>query len=163
MPRPETVDLRQFLEDVWSGMAPSAATRGSTITLSGCHQTLVSTDRELVRQVLWNLLDNAICHGDPNRAIAITTARVGSGPTPLTMVNDASTAPVDLSGAGQRLWRADQARTDVGRHVGIGLSLCQRIAHVLQGDFSLTRRGNQVVVTLKIIDLPLSEHSNNSI
>lgn len=162
VPRPETVDLRQLLEDVWSGMAPSAATRGSTINLSGCHQTLVSTDRELVRQVLWNLLDNAICHGDPNRAIAITTARVGSGPTLLTMVNDASTAPVDLSGAGQRLWRADQARTDVGRHVGIGLSLCQRIANVLQGDFSLTRRGNQVVVTLKIIDLPLPEHSDNS-
>lgn len=152
-PRPALVSLDALIEEAWAGVASAASTRGITYRCTGSVGLAIWTDPDLLRQILANLCDNAVSHGDADSEVLCTASATYPGQAVLTISNDASTAPADLSAAGQRFWRADQARTDYGRHVGIGLSLCQRMVGVLRGGLQMERRGSQVAVTLQIADL----------
>lgn len=151
--RPESVDLGALVAEVWAGMAPAAEARGITLHCTGLAGLAITTDRDLTRQILVNLCDNAVSHGDLDQAVVITASTATSGGVVLTIANEATGAPADLSSAGQRLWRGEAARTGNGRHVGIGLSLCQRFAAVLTGHLHLARQGTRVSVSLHLTDL----------
>ena len=134
-------------------MSSAASARGITYRCTGLAGRTLTSDRDLLRHVLANLCDNAISHGDAGTEVVITATVADVGGMTVTIANQASTAPADLSAAGHRLWRADRARTDAGRHIGIGLSLCHRLLRVISGSLLVERQGTQVVVALRIPDL----------
>ncbi len=146
--RPEPVVVAEVMAEAWATVATAAAARGITCRSVGLSGVSIDTDRDLLRQILVNLCDNAVSHGDAHAEVVITAA-TAAGLT-ITIANAATAAPTDLSLAGQRLWRADPARTDAGRHVGIGLSLCRRLAEVIGGALRLERAGSQVIATVQL-------------
>lgn len=105
----------------------------------------VSGDRDLLFQLVHNLIENALRHGS-----GCVELSVYSGERVRLSVSDegAGVEEADFPHLGERFWRADKARSSDGS--GLGLSLCQAIveAHGGQLSFVLDRPGFRVCVDL---------------
>jgi two-component system sensor histidine kinase QseC len=144
----DDVDVRQVLDECWAPLAGRAAERGLTVTWA-VDEGRLRTDREKLRLVLRNLLDNAVTYADANGWVRVGAERVG-GRTTLRIVNSGSHLSQDEAGrVFDRFWRGDVARSDTGTHCGLGLTLCKRIADVLKGSLSVrSERGGEFAIEL---------------
>ena len=67
----------------------------------------------------------------------------------LCITNPAANAPPELAErCFDAFWRADSARTTTGRHAGLGLALCQRIAQQLGARIDARLTDGRFSVTL---------------
>ena len=85
-------------------------------------------DRELLVQMIANLLDNALRHTQAGVRVELTGRRTANGVS-LTVADDGpGVAPDELKAIFQRFYRADAARTLPG--TGLGVSLVAAIAEL---------------------------------
>lgn len=144
------VELKSSFQDWWGPFVDSAAAKQLTVTWNIDDCARVETDPEFLRVVVSNLFDNAVSYTQPGGTILVQATN-----EVITIGNDV----VDLSPElAQRVfepfWRSKESREDVGVHAGLGLSLCQKIIHILGGriDVALTDPGNVFEVTLRFAD-----------
>ncbi len=101
----------------------------------------VPGSRDQLRQLLGNLVDNALKYTPPQGAVTISARREpekNSGPGLIALhVSDTGIglAPQDLPHVFERFWRADRARGAGGN--GLGLAICARIAQTHGGTLSV--------------------------
>jgi len=131
----EIVDLGAFLADCWAPFGARAAERQLTVEWNLADDLTISTDREKLRLVIYNLLDNAVTHVNAGGHLIISAGSDGSGEPVLVEVRNTGCPmpPADAERVFERFWRGDQARRDSGGHCGLGLSLCKRIVTLLDG------------------------------
>lgn len=118
----------------------------------------LQSDRDQLRIVLLNLMDNAVSYCNPGGEIAIA-ARQEHGWVEVTLRNPAAIDPDRVSHVFDRFWRADAARTNSGVHCGLGLSLCQKIVQLLGGSISVQTPDPdifQILLRLPATNSPLS-------
>ncbi|MDB5289134.1 MAG: senX3, partial [Phycisphaerales bacterium] len=133
----ESVDVEKLLQECWSDYAPVAAGRGLKIEWDTSAMQ-ANTDRDKLRVVFNNLLDNAVSYADAGGTIRIGVEGMSLG-VQATISNTGSRVSADEAAqVFERFWRGDAARTDTGRHCGLGLSLCQKIMEVLGGKIAVT-------------------------
>ncbi len=77
-PARETLDLGSLVEDVAAAFASRAATRGMRIVADPPADVLVEADPRALRQMVTNLVDNALRFGPDGQSIALSV-RAGSG------------------------------------------------------------------------------------
>ena len=110
-------------------------------------------DRDLLTQVLQNLVSNAIKYNLPNGWIRIQTQRqVVPQTIRVTITNASNTMPLsDRPRIFDRFYRGDPARTRKVEGIGLGLSLSREIARAHNGDLMLdsTPEG-QTALTLSL-------------
>jgi len=145
--RREAVPLAEAVSDCWAPVSAQARERGISLTSSIAAELEVETDAALLRRILTNLLENAVLYGDEGAAVEVS-APIADGSTRVTVENRASDAPAEAADhAFEAFWRADSARRDTGRHAGLGLPLCRKIAarlgarlaaSLVEGRFSVT-------------------------
>jgi len=88
----------------------------------------MNSDRQTLTMILRNLIQNAVSHSDVNSRIEVSATQDSLGCL-ITISNVASTFPAgDIERVFDRFGRADPSRYETGRHSGLGLSLCQRLA-----------------------------------
>jgi signal transduction histidine kinase len=129
------IEIGSLIEDCWSQFALRAEARGLKTSLRIEAMSLVS-DRDQLRIVLHNLMDNAVSYCTPGGEIAIT-ARQDHGSVEISTCNGAAIDPGQVSRVFDRFWRADAARTEAAAHCGLGLSLCRKIVQLLGGSISV--------------------------
>ena len=100
---------------------------------------LAPMDATLIEQVLINLFDNAAAHGGNVHNICVSIAREGDSAC-VTVADDGAGIPRDVL-AGLFDGRGI-ARSDDGRHMGIGLSVCRSIIHAHGGRISAENGSN---------------------
>ncbi len=107
-------------------------------------------DPLLVRQLIDNLLSNALKYNVPGGWIFVKLARSGDGLV-LMVENPSDQIPKDLSERwAERFYRGDSSHTRNIDGMGLGLSLCNEIAQVHHGVLSLkVTVSNTVAVTLR--------------
>jgi heavy metal sensor kinase len=128
----ETVDVRELTEksvDMFTGVAEA---RGIDVRLDSVAEARVLGNRQHLRQVLNNLLDNAVKYADSNGRIRVSLKRDAVAHAVLLHITN-SGPPIskdELQHIFDRFYRAESARTRGALSgTGLGLSICQSIVH----------------------------------
>ena len=121
-----------------------------TFALDLAEDLRASLDPTLLDRLLANLLDNAVEHGDTGGVVRVSLVARGEELV-LTVANPARGAPPDVAErAFDPFWQGDSARSAVGRHAGLGLALCRRIADQVGGTIDATR-GDDDAFTVRLV------------
>ncbi len=151
---PASFDIRQLLEECVDVMEFQAVARGITISIQDTPMALMLTaDRNKVKQVVLNLLNNAIKYNHPGGNVTIAAQRT---PTDMTiMVNDNGQGiPAEyMPRLFTRFFRApNQESMTIG--TGLGLSICKQIVEAHHGKLEVTSQvdqGSTFTVRLPVI------------
>ena len=132
-------DISHIVRDVVTAMQPKASEKGLTIS-SGLSDNLplVDIDAQRIRQVLNNLLNNAIAHTGKDGSISLTSRQQGDK----LYINVTDTGegipPEDLPMIFERFYRVDKSRTRATGGSGLGLTIARRIVEAHGGTIEAT-------------------------
>lgn len=133
------LDLSRLVRDAIELMDALAEERGLSLHGSAPESAPYTGHRDLLFQVVLNLLDNAIKYSPPGGKVDITLR--AEGPDWIIEVCDQGPGipPAERSRVFERLYRMDSARSTPG--LGLGLSLVQSVATLHGGRITLDDGG----------------------
>ncbi|QKW39693.1 HAMP domain-containing protein [Actinomadura sp. NAK00032] len=124
---PAEVDLRELLETARTAHRAQAEAAGVALRLEAPEPVLVTADPDRLRQVVGNLMSNALRATGAGGSVTLALAsRDGSA---VVEVRDTGTgiAAADLPRLFDRFWRADASRGRATGGSGLGLSIARQI------------------------------------
>jgi signal transduction histidine kinase len=128
------VDLAAVARDIVEAFQPAAEEEGKTLTAELDEGLPLSGDRELLTQMVANVVDNALRHTPSGTRIVVASARRGGGGR-LTVSDDGPGAPAaERQRIFERFFRLDAARSTPGD--GLGLSVAAAIAELHAMDYA---------------------------
>ena len=150
----EQIDLRDLLGEI----AETANILGeqSSVDVSVAmpdHALHLPLDRERIRQLLLNLLTNAIKYTPRGGRVSIDCVREADRVVVEVADTGIGIAAGDLPHVFDRFWRADAARSRTGQRpgTGLGLAICEWIAEAHGGSIAVTsRRGEGTTFTVTL-------------
>lgn len=153
----ESVDMASLAHQVGLVMKPLA--RASEIEFQvDCHGPCqLSTDPDKVREVVTNLVHNAVSYNRPGGKVQLVVEPAEAGMAISVSDTGQGIAPENLDRIFERFFRADPSRHDVGIHAGLGLSIVRAYVEQLGGRISVESefgKGSRFRVWLP--ELPLS-------
>lgn len=141
-----TIDLAAIVGEVAEAFAPAAGEEGRPFEIAPGAPLFLQGDRELLRQLVANLLDNAMRHTPPGTPIGIAT-QGEAGAAVITVRDGGPGVPeADRSRVFERFYRVDRARMTPGN--GLGLSLVAAIAELHGGRVTLGDAAPGLVVSI---------------
>jgi len=148
----EVIALHELFTDCARPFLADAEQRQLTLQTVIDDDVQIERNAHYLRRIVSNLIDNATHYADEGSEMLVTGSHTDGG-IELTVENAATGAPADVAEhAFDAFWRADTARSAVGRHAGLGLSLCQRIVDELSGTIEITCVDARFRVTLRVPD-----------
>jgi signal transduction histidine kinase len=147
------VDVSGLLQDFVEIYGPSAEEAGGALKADVAPGLTVQGNRELLGQVVANLIDNALKYGLPPQAGApaeiALSAKAEDGQLLITVADHGCGIPEDKHGkAVERFGRLDDSRQKPGS--GLGLSLASAVAHLHKGRLRLDDNRPGLIVTLEL-------------
>jgi signal transduction histidine kinase len=141
-PIQQTVELYEYV----------AEEKGISITVD-CQQEMIHADRSRIRQVLANLLDNAIKYTNPSGRVEIS-ARNSKDEVVITVTDTGIGIPAgEIPKIWDRLYRGDESRSQPG--LGLGLSLVKAVVEAHHGSVEVqTNQGLGSVFTVRLPAAP---------
>ena len=143
----QALDLTAVARTVVDAFAPSAEEAGQRLTLEGDAPVLVDGDRELLTQMLVNLVENGLRHAG-GRAWVRVRCRAEQGRAILAVVDDGPGVPdAERERLFDRFHRLEASRSTPGS--GLGLALVAAVAKLHGADAGLNdaRPGLEAVVS----------------
>ncbi len=133
-PRPGAVGVRAAAEEAWAGLAPRRAGRNVRFEVStATGGETVAADPEALRQVLTNLLDNAIRYTPDGGRIVVTAEPVQGGVVLAVRDSGQGIAPDHLPRIFERFYRVDASRSREEGGTGLGLAIVKHIVEAHGG------------------------------
>ncbi|MFP3936745.1 MAG: sensor histidine kinase [Phycisphaerae bacterium] len=151
-------ELSGVVAEVAENLRPQAAEAKLTLNCN-ISQVHIRADRELIRDVVRNLISNAIQYTPAGGEIEVTVRRDGRDAV-LTVADTG----MGLSEAAREhifedFYRAPEARKAFPEGTGLGLAICRRIAEMHDG--SIQARPRETVGTIFEVRLPATEAENS--
>ena len=147
--RREPFDLAELALETAEMYEPLAEDQGVTLTCCGTAPVLILGDRDRLRQLLSNLVDNAIKFTNKGGQVRIGISLEGSNAS-VVVTDTGCGIPADrLPHIYDRFYRVDAARSGDG--FGLGLSICKWIAEAHHGAIRVVNsspNGTTFAVTL---------------
>ncbi len=135
--RRRPVDLCALVHEVVDTAAPPAARKGIELS-TRCEQGLrLSADPDRLRQVLVNLISNAVKFSPPGTRTRVEVVPKGAGLRIAVIDQGPGFSSDDLGRAFERYARLSNAPTGGESSTGLGLSICQRIVELHGGRIGL--------------------------
>ncbi len=133
--------LKNLAEEVVHALAPAADQAGVKLAVSPCTEAYVRGDRERIAEAISNLVENAIQHSPPGKAVEITVASTASGLAVLTIADRGpGIAEQSLEHMFDPYYRARPAHGGRPRSRGLGLPLAARIIQLHGGRIEVTSK-----------------------
>ena len=148
--RHDQTDIAMLIREVTDAIAPLAAKRGLELKVDVINQMSFDTDVTKVRQILFNLLANAVRFTD--RGSITVRARLEDD---ILVVSVADTG-IGIASEHQekifeRFWQVDQTKTRTRGGTGLGLLVCRGLARQLGGEIVVASElGRGSTFTLKL-------------
>jgi len=146
------VDLTALAQTVVEAFAPAAEDAGQRLELAADEPLTVEGDRELLVQMLVNLVENALRHAGGRARIRIRAARRGAAAV-LVVSDDGPGVPADeRQRIFDRFYRLETSRSTPGS--GLGLALVAAVARLHGARVSLADAAPGLEVTVAFPDVP---------
>ena len=126
----ENFVIQDLITDVFESLSIKANEKGiKTSIKKGCELPItVSADKEKIRMVLINLVDNAIKYGKQNGSIVFSCYKTADDNVLIEISDDGwGIAEEHLGRIFERFYRTDLARSRKEGGSGLGLSICKHI------------------------------------
>ena len=152
--RPAGLALPELIRQLCDEQQAAAAERQVRLVVEGPETLEATTDRELLHQLLGNLLSNAIRYNRPGGAVTI---RFDANDERLTVrVSDTGIGipPEHRDRVFERFYRVDAHRSRASGGTGLGLAIVKQLVDALQGTISLESTSDG---TTFIVDLPRTD------
>jgi two-component system phosphate regulon sensor histidine kinase PhoR len=135
-PNPEAVDIEPLAREVWSALGERAARSEVTLTIAADPAAPLVADPDAVRQVLVNLLDNALRYTPRGGEITCRTVREGEGVALVVADTGTGIASEHLARVFERFYRADPSRSRAEGGTGLGLAIVKHLVEAHGGRVS---------------------------
>jgi signal transduction histidine kinase len=146
------VDLSELLRTVIEVYQPMAEEREQRFSAEIASRLMVWGDRELLAQMIANLIENAMKHSPVGASIRLTTSQTPRAIVVAVIDNGPGIPLTDRGRVFQRFYRLESSRSTAGN--GLGLSLVEAIAalHGVSVELSDNRPGLRVTLQFLAID-----------
>jgi two-component system OmpR family sensor kinase len=157
----EPVDLAQTVEHSAAGIRVSTPDR--SVVVGGAGPVRIEGDEDRLRQVVDNLLVNAVHHAPAGATVQVTMAEVGEWAV-LTVHDDGpGVDPADSDRIFEPFYRSDPSRTRSSGGAGLGLAIVKAIVEAHGGTVAVEPGpGATFVVRLPRQQVPLDQASMES-
>jgi two-component system sensor histidine kinase BaeS len=148
---PEDVDLATLTGEIVRDLAPRLAAAGITLDRDVATDARAFVDRVRLRQVLANLLDNAIAYTPSGGRIVVSARANGSGTILEVRDTGDGIAPEHLPHLFDRFYRADPSRSRRTGGAGLGLAIAKNLVTASSGTIAVASepgKGTAFTVTL---------------
>ena len=132
-PKLAATDLRALAVDVSRHFAPAAAERGVTLAAASSGVSIALADAEQVRQVLANLIDNAIKYTESGGCIEIALQTKGADVVVSVRDTGVGIPETDLARVFERFYRVDKSRSRDAGGTGLGLAIVKHLVEAQGG------------------------------
>ena len=142
--------LGTYLNEVEKALSPAMKNKGIRLVCKA-EQKRVVLEPDLVKSLLYNLVDNASKAMDNGGIIAVRATVISGGCQFQVVDNGRGMEPEALTRITEAFYRVDKARSRSQGGAGLGLSLCKQIAELHSGNISFASepgKGTRVTVTL---------------
>lgn len=127
-PNPEPLDLDAVVAEAWSLVAERAAAKQVHFTAKVDREAgSLRADEGAIRQILGNLLDNAIRHVESDGKIVVSASEERGGIALSVADNGAGISMEHLSRIFERFYRVDPSRSREEGGTGLGLSIVRHL------------------------------------
>lgn len=149
---PTPVRIDALLQQAATAARPQARASRRFITVDSPNPVIIDGDPDCLRQIIDNLLDNALRFTPPGGTVRLTAAASASGEVVVDVSDDGPGFPPDfLPHAFERFRRADLSRTPGPAGTGLGLAIVASLTQAHGGTVTavnLVPRGARVRVRL---------------
>ncbi|HEY3756520.1 MAG TPA: ATP-binding protein [Opitutaceae bacterium] len=134
----DTVPLRGAVQEAIEDYGARAAARRVNLANETPAAIGVRADPERLRQVLSNLLDNAIKYGKPDGTVKASARVLADGRVEVTVTDDGPGIPLEAQArVFERFYRADKARSREQGGTGLGLAIVKHVVQAHGGDVAV--------------------------
>ncbi|MGB8646942.1 MAG: HAMP domain-containing sensor histidine kinase [Anaerolineae bacterium] len=137
--QPEPLPVKALVEDVCRQIKPRAPRR--SITYQVPEETAVMADRDAIKQVLLNLLDNGIKHTPSTAAVEITSTEADGYVTIRVRDTGPGISPQILPHIFERFYRGQLSRSGPG--TGLGLAIARELVQAQNGTLAVESQVGQ--------------------
>ena len=144
-----TVDLYTLAEGVTQSLRDAAGRCGVTLRLLGQHEQVEGVE-QLLREMLYNLCDNAIKYNVPGGSVTVNVWRNGQHPCVSVSDTGIGIPQADQERIFERFYRVDKSHSKAVGGTGLGLSIVKHAAQYHGAQLELSSapgRGTSVTVT----------------
>ncbi|MGA2017758.1 MAG: ATP-binding protein [Opitutaceae bacterium] len=130
--------LRATVQDAIDDLQPRAHARNVTLENSIPGSLVATADQERIRQVIFNLLDNAIKYGRVGGKTVIGGRVLANGRIEISVVDDGPGIPKEShERIFERFYRVDKARSREQGGTGLGLAIVKHVVQAHGGEVRL--------------------------
>jgi heavy metal sensor kinase len=147
----QEVNLGKLIQDLGTDAEILCREKGLGFQLGETHDLVVKGDEAMLRQLFFNLLDNAIKYTPSGGTVSVSLRTEGQMAIVAITDTGIGIAPDDIPFIFERFYRVDKARSRVGGGTGLGLAISQRIAGAHGGNIeveSQVGKGSTFTVSL---------------
>ncbi len=146
------VDFRKFVRDFCGDAVILCRKKNVSVTVSAEAKAMVSVDEDRMKEVLYNLFDNALKHSKENGSIRLSTNAAGKMIVFQIADTGEGIAPADLPHIFDPFFQAKGKTAESYRGSGLGLTLVKAIVEAHGG--SITAESEPDKGTIFTVQLP---------
>jgi heavy metal sensor kinase len=135
--RPQEVDANELVEQCASLMRPLAEARGVSLRIHRNGAVLATVDPDKLREVLTNLLHNAIEYNVPQGSIEVSVEQQNGHVDLEVRDTGIGITPDAQRHIFERFYRADASRQADGMHAGLGLAIVKGYVDLMGGTITV--------------------------
>jgi heavy metal sensor kinase len=135
--RPQAVDVAAVAEQCAAVVRPLAEARGLRLGVNATGAARLTTDPDKLREVLTNLLHNAIQYNRPDGSVDLRVARENGHLEVEVSDTGVGIAPEAREHIFERFYRADPSRRTDDLHAGLGLAIVKEYVDLMGGQIAV--------------------------
>ncbi len=152
----EDFNISVLVSSAMDAQQETAKRKGITLTYTNdCQSCMVHADREAIRQIVDNLISNAIRYSPEDRPVRLVLCPSAGSRCEIRVIDQGFGIPEEMKERiFERFFRVDKARSRELGGTGLGLSIVKHLVQVNNGTIAL--ESQEGVGSTFIVTLPLS-------